>query len=306
MAINRQCFNILSVMAMLLWSEPAGADDAAVEKYRNYLPEQIQALPEATRHSELPMMYSQAASTGLSAWARDLFAMQLNTLMYSGIGDYESAVRAFQRDLGDKPTGNLTVWQIFQLNYRSEMQKMSPPSLSHAFLFGKTAEFAYVNGTMTILDDRAAWPINYAKLTCDKAESYCRIVEMDVQPPTDKDWVYDFNIFWTDVLFYKITRWSEDVIQAEYEPVGDACRATTLDLNFRTKEFYLITKNTGNDCEILGEKMDTLKKPRISQIVDGEKIIAAEHQAFKQKAYDMLSSEFRTQIEKYQQKSTPE
>ena len=159
---------------------------------------------------------------------------------------------------------------------------------------------------MTIIDERPAWPINSVKLNCFKDEGYCRLDELDLQPPTENDWVYDFSILWTDALYYKIIKWSEDVVQAEYEPSGDACRSTTMDLNFKTKEFYLITKNTGEVCEVLGQKLEQLRKPRISQIVDGEKIIAAELQSFKQKSYSMLSSEFRTRIEKYQKTSGSE
>ena len=57
--------------------------------------------------------------------------------------------------------------------------------------------------------------------------------------------------------------------------------------------FYLIVKNNG------GEDCDPLKKPDILQIVDGMTIISAEEQAFRQKAYGMLSSEFRAQLDKY-------
>lgn len=274
--MNVQSSCILYLLVASLFCSAAQADDAAIEKYRNYLPEQIKDLPEAIQKSELPIMYSQAASTGLSPWAKDFFSLQLNTLSYNGIGDFAGAIRSFQRDMGEQPTGILTVWQIFQLNYRSEIQRVSPPSIIHNFISYKTVGSAVVNGTMIIIDDRPAWPINYVKLKCFKDNGYCRLEELDVQPPTEQDWVYDFSVFWADALYYKITNWSEDVVQAEYETVGDTCRTTSLDLNFKTKEFYLITKNTGNDCDVLGQKMEQLKQPRISQIVDGEKIIAAE------------------------------
>lgn len=216
------------------------------------------------------------------------------------IGDYEGAVQSYQKDLGDQLTGKLTVWQIFQLNYRSELQSVSPPTVLYNFISGKTSGSAFVTGTMIIVDERPAWPINSVKLNCFKDEVYCRLDELDLQPPTENDWIYNFSILWTDALYYKIIRWSEDVVQAEYESSGNACRSTTMDLNFKTKEFYLITKNTGEVCEVLGQKMEQLRKPRISQIVDGEKIIAAELQSFKQKSYSMLSSETRARIEKYQ------
>jgi hypothetical protein len=156
---------------------------------------------------------------------------------------------------------------------------------------------------MTILDERTAFPINYVKVRCDKSEGYCRLDELDIQPPKQRDWAYNFTIFWADVLFYRITQWSNDVIQEEYEG-ANACRSTIMDLNFKTKEFYLITKNTARDCQILGQKLDRLKKPRISQIVDGEQIITKEHQAFRRNIYEMLSSQFRAVIEKHQKSAS--
>ncbi|MEQ1520555.1 MAG: hypothetical protein ABL936_04715 [Aestuariivirga sp.] len=298
--MHKHYSSIIFIILALLFCNVANADDAAIKKYRDYLPEQIKELPEAVQKSELPIMYGQAASTGLSPWAKDLFSLQLNKLLYNGLGDYEGAVQSYQKDLGDQPTGKLTVWQIFQLNYRSELQSVSPPSLLHNFISGKTPGSAFVFGTMTIVDERPAWPINSVKLNCFKDEGYCRLDELDVQPPTENDWTYNYSIFWTDSLYYKIIRWSEDVVQAEFESSGNACRTTTMDLNFKTKEFYLITKNSGEVCEVLGQKMEQLRKPRISQIVDGEKIIAAELQSFKKKSYLMLSSEFRARVEKYQ------
>ena len=43
----------------------------------------------------------------------------LNTLMYNGLADYEGAWRAFQADLGEDATGELTVGQISTLLYRA-------------------------------------------------------------------------------------------------------------------------------------------------------------------------------------------
>ncbi len=50
--------------------------------------------------------------------------MELNALMYPGLHDFEGAVKLFQKDLGDEPTGILTVWQIHNLQKRAEMQKL--------------------------------------------------------------------------------------------------------------------------------------------------------------------------------------
>ena len=303
--LNQHLFLCVVSFAIFVYSTAfALADDAAVNKYRNYLPNQIDALPDSIKKSELPIMYSQAAATASSPWAQDQFAMQLNILMYNGMADYKSAISSFQKDLGDKPTGELTVWQIFQLNFRSAMQTTSAPSIVHNFMSTKTSDAAFVKGTMTIVDDKIFSPMNFVKLRCFRSDGYCELDELDVQPPKQKDFGYDYSVFWTDVLYYKISIWADDVIQAQYEAPKDSCRSTTMELNFKTKEFYLITKNTGNSCEILGQKLEPLKKPRISQIVDGEKIISLENKRFKDDAFSYLSSEFRQRIQKLQSSNT--
>ena len=71
-----------------------------------------------------------------------------------------------------------------------------------------------------------------------------------------------------------------------------------MNLNFKTKEFYYITRNAGGNCEVLGVKFDKLPKPRISQIVDGSNIIREEFAKIEKAAYDVLASDFRKKIAK--------
>ena len=58
----------------MMASGPVVADDAEMKKYRNYLPEQILALPEKVRHSDVPMAYTMAANGANSELARYIFA----------------------------------------------------------------------------------------------------------------------------------------------------------------------------------------------------------------------------------------
>ena len=50
----------------------------------------------------------------------------------------------------------------------------------------------------------------------------------------------------------------------------------------------MITTNTGEQCELLGQKIDKLDKPRISRIVDGQKLIQAEYDAFRKQQYERI------------------
>ena len=66
----------------------------------------------------------------------------------------------------------------------------------------------------------------------------------------------DFTIFWIDDDQYKITKWTEDVVEADYDAgaLQKPCRNTKLQLNFKAKEYYMITTNAGEECEILGRR----------------------------------------------------
>jgi len=244
------------------------------------------------------MLSEMGYNSAKSELGAHVFASMLNVLMYKGMGDYDAAVRAFQTDLGDEPTGKLTVGQIHQLSKRSEMQGTSPPSIPGFFSDILVDGYATLQGTIQMLDETAAFPVNQVKIRCVKHEGYCTLDEIDVQFPKETDWVLGFTVYWTDPLQYKITKWTDDVVEADYEAAALAtqCRNTKLQLNFKAKEYFVITTNAGEQCEVMGVKFDELKKPRISKIVDGEKLIQAEYAAFRKRQFEVLASEYRDQI----------
>ena len=123
------------------------ADEDAVKRYRNYTPKQIEQLSEKERGG-VPLMYLFAAGRGLSEGASLVFSMELNSLMYPGIHFYDQAVKSFQKDLGDEPTAILTVWQIHNLQFRSEMQKVSEVMFPELFLSHMTNDVAQVQGNI--------------------------------------------------------------------------------------------------------------------------------------------------------------
>lgn len=289
---------IILVIAVISSACVALADDVTVEKYRNYTPQQLADLPEKERSSSVPIMYSFAARNGLSKGADLLFAMQLNTLMYAGLSDYEGAVKSFQKDLGDKPTGALTVWQIHNLEKRSDFQKLSKISFPSDYSSIKTDSYATVSGTMMIHDERIAWPVNHVQLKCYKADKYCELNQLYLEFPKDDSWSQTFGIMQDTPQFYDITNWSNDVIDAVPVDIGSGCRITGLNLNFKTKEFYQITRNGTSECEMMGVDFPKLEKPRITQIVAGEKIIKKEFEDLHQKAFLFLSSVFREKVKK--------
>lgn len=282
----------------------ANADDNAVKKFRNFTPQQIRALPDKVKNSELPMMYSFAAQTGLASDAALLFTMQLNKLMYGAVGDYSAAVRAFQADLGDPSNGVLTVHQIHQLEYRAGLQKLSLVAFPVDFISWISSDGAAVKGTLTMLDERIAWPINHHKVVCFKLQNQCEVTQVILVAPDDKSWAQQYQVMVDSTEYYNVTRWTSDAIDAEYPSKPDSCRTTSLNLNFKTKEFFFITKNAGGKCEILGKSIEKLTKPRISQIVDGKKIIEGEFARVEKTAYEALASDFRKKVESFNAQSS--
>ena len=190
----------------------ANADDNAVKKFRNFTPQQIQALPDKVKSSELPMMYSFAAQTGLASDAALLFSMQLNKLMYAAVGDYSAAVRAFQADIGDPPNGVLTVHQIYQLEYRANLQKLSPVAFPSDFISWISSDGAAVKGTLTMLDEKVAWPINHHNIVCFKMQKQCEVTQVMLDLPGDKSWAQRYQVMVDSTEYYNITRWTNDAI----------------------------------------------------------------------------------------------
>lgn len=284
---------ILTLLAAVVF-----ADEDAMLKYKDYTPQQLADLSEEERHSSVPMAYSSAAGTGLSKGSELLFTMQLNTLMYPAIDNYQLAIKQYQRDLGDKDTGKLTVSQIYKLEKRSEFQKLSRVFFPNQFSSYKAKNSASIQGTMMIHDERIAYPVNHTKLTCYKADKYCELDQLYLSFPEMDSWGANFHVMEADTEYFNITSWDENTIDAVPSDSGSGCRKTSFNLNFKTKEFYQITRNGDKACEINGVTFPKLEKPRIAQIVDGEDIFNKEFSNLKKLAFEMLSVDFQNKITK--------
>lgn len=290
-------FALASIIAVLV-STSASADDAAMEKYRNWLPSQIRSMPEKQRDSEVPMTYIMAANTALSPLGDLSIQTYLNTLMYNGLGDFDGAKRRFQSDLGEKPTGSLTVGQLAKLSYRAERTRLTTVSFFPFNFGGKLfSNSAYVKGTARLVDENIAYPINYVEIKCDKVEGTCTYRQLVLTLPDENSWAQSYSVMESVNETYKVTRWDNNRIDARPLTEG-TCRVNELRLNFATNEYYEFATNApeGN-CEMpLGGSLPRLEKPRIAQILDGDPIISAQFQKISQETYQFLSSEFRIKV----------
>lgn len=277
----------------------AQAEEDAVAQYKDYLPHEISEMSEEERWSSVPTMFIGAANLATSEAGDLIIQANLNTLMYNGVADYEDAKGAFQADLGEEPTGELTVWQIHTLGYRASRLNMTYVSF-FPFDFGgaMTDGWAHVEGTVMMLDEKIAYPINYVDIECNRAEGTCQYRQIVLTLPDENSWTQSYYVGEIADETYRITRWEDDQIDAVPRN-NSACRISQLSFNFATKEFFEIARNnTSGDCEImLGVTIPRLERPRVSQIVDGKEIVDAEFKRIKKETYGYLSSAFRERLE---------
>lgn len=298
-------FRAVAFGITLVSQSTAFAADSALERYKNYLPQQIIDLPEKERTNEVPMNLIGAARLAVSEAGDLVTKAHLNSLMYSGLADYEGAKRAFQQDLGEEPTGNLTVGQLNTLYYRAQRLNLTYVSFFAADYGGvMSGSLASVRGTLKILDERIAYPINNVSVTCNKDQGYCRYEQVALILPDKDSFAQSYVVQEIASETYQITRWENNQIDAiPYD--NSACRINQLSFNFATKEYFEIARNnTAGDCETaLGVTLPRLEKPRVSQIVKGDEIVAAEFKRLNDEAAGYYSSTFRKQIEALAAKS---
>lgn len=229
---------------------------------------------------------------------------QLNQLFYPGFEDFGRAVKMFQRDLGAEPTGEITEEQLEELGQRAARSNV--PTIHFPTNFFSTDvkliqkhNLATVQGTAVILadDESIAFPVNHVHITCYKNEKYCELQENYVAafPTRGRGYSWHFD---ERTSFFDIMSWTDDSIEAKESDDPTRVRTSSLSLNFKTKEFFWITKNSGNDTNVFtGEKVEPLKKPRIVQFVKGDKVVEDYFEKLNNEARSFLSSEFKKRFE---------
>jgi hypothetical protein len=256
-------------------------DDKAYEKYYGYTPEEILKLPDKVRSAELPMIFGWAASQATSPFGELTYKQELNSLMYSGFQNYSEAVKSFQKDLGDQPTGILTVGQIDKLGKYSEHQKLGWISFPYTFssLKNDITGYAKVTGTFVMYNENIAFPVNYVEIVCDKREGYCNLKQTVLIIPKEDDFSMTYSVMNMAPERYKIISWEGDEINAVYDSPDSGLY---LLLNFKKKEFIQYNKN----------------KKRTSQIMDGKNIFNESFDRVAKTSFSYLSSEYRNAVYK--------
>ena len=157
--------------------------------------------------------------------------------------------------------------------------------------------WAFVKGTVKIVDEQIAYPINHVDVECRRDRNTCKYRQIALMLPDETSWAQSYHIAEIADVAYQIIRWEENQIDAV--PLDNsACRTTQLSFNFETGEFFEIARNnTAGDCETsLGVTLPRLEKPRVSEIVDGRGIISSEFRRIRDEAGKYLSRTFRKRV----------
>ena len=208
-------FIVSALCCTILFSRSALAGQDSVALFEGFLPHQIVEMSEEEINSSVPIKFIGVASLAASEEGDLILQSSLNTLMYNGLADYEGARRAFQADLGEDATGELTVGQISTLLYRASRANMIDVSF-FPFDFGGTMSdsWAFVQGTLKMIDEPIADPINHVDIECSRDAGTCRYRMITLTVPDENSWVQSYTVAETVDETYRITGWENRQIDA--------------------------------------------------------------------------------------------
>ena len=158
--------------------------------------QEINKLPEEVL-KKLPMKEVFGRSSKKSTVVplmENAVSLLLGRLMYfSSLSEKEirSAVKKFQRDIGETQTGELTLGQFKELSRRSARFNDTPIYL-HTFgdklrVFSFKDEYVSTQGTWIIEGEKIWRPINHSEITCYKNRSTCELDQVEVGIPSIKE-----------------------------------------------------------------------------------------------------------------------
>ena len=262
------------IALILMFISPAlMAEQDAFEKYYGYLPEEVLKLSDDERRKELPMAF--AVNEKAIQALEHVVPVSLTRLHYPNAFEAtEAAIKLFQTDLGDEPTGKLSVGQLYMLNKRrdffelsgAEVAPLAIPGANDIYEGNYYGKMASLTGQWQIVGDSIAEPINSVEITCYEKEGSCSVKEVKID---DEPSFESFVDSWGGTVYvisddYEISilDWTGSVVIAKPTSGGD-CRSTLWTLDFDLKEFSQVTRNSGSPEKCADWHLDS---PRIAKI----------------------------------------
>ncbi len=171
-----------------------------------------------------------------------------------------NAVKEVQRKLNEKVDGSLTFSQYQMIENIANIYKTPKEIYAGGnFWVRKLGDYAFVSGTLEIVNDEIANPINYHNMFLDKNSMTCRDSNLYVK---ETQGAFSGITIYSDVTEYEIISWGDEEVVCKNDYT---CRSEKLIINFKSKSVDIITTNRDNDeCKDLPK----LKSARISRLVE--------------------------------------
>ena len=173
---------------------------------------------------------------------------------------YVKAVKEIQKKFGERIDGNLTYSQFNRLDKIAEIYKTPKETyVGGNYRVAKFGDKAFVTGTLEIVNEDIANPINYHSMVLDKNSKVCRDSNLYVQ---ETDGFAGGIAIYLDETYYDIVSWDEDEVICKRDYI---CRSEKLIINFKSKSADIITTNRdGDECK----DFPRLKSARVSRLVN--------------------------------------
>lgn len=288
----------LANFACAALAQTPSTEPSPEEKYRDYTPSQIAALPEAVRLNEVPVRYIFAAQGYEDPAGFELVhSMKLQALMYPAVASFGDAVKAFQRDLGEPATGTLTVSQIAELTYRNGLVKLGRVELPNT-VRAVTVEddYASAQGTWAGIDKAVPLPINQVHIECNREPGFCQESTITVVVPGRDSWEMSYLVLSTTNR-YAVTSWQRRSVEAT-RLVN--CRHVDLKIDGDGAVERLLGEPASieEDCSTGGLPPSALgEPPQPARLIDGGEVIRSQYQALRRQALGVMSSDFQKRLE---------
>lgn len=171
-----------------------------------------------------------------------------------------NSVKEVQRKLNEKVDGSLKFSQYQMIENIANIYKTPKDIYAGGdFRVRKFGDYAFVSGTLEIVNDEIANPINYHNMFLDKNSKTCRDSNLYVK---ENQGAFSGIAIYSDVTEYEIISWGDEEIICK---IDYTCRSEKLIINLKSKSVDIITTNRDNDeCKDLPK----LKSARISRLVD--------------------------------------
>jgi hypothetical protein len=289
-------------LALLCAAPAVGQDVPALDRMTL---DQINALsPEQVRVAPVRKLLMKSGAEMTPAASDLVLGSMLAMLQYDvhaadgfTADELQLATAAFQSDLGQPSTGEMTVAQFEELGRRLNEVNATP-----VYVLGQeptvhiSKDFGIADGTWQIIGDTIAFPINRVNIECFRQFGHCFVSRAHVDVGTGSTSTplkgsYSLHLA---TELHLVTSWTATEISMEG---GGDCRRTTITMNANSGEVVELTRNnTKGECE--GIPLPKLDQPRVARFVHSFRTSYDFFQEHKKLAHTYKTSAYQELMER--------